>query len=74
MLTSVTLHNIIANHEAHMENGFIGDISMFGNNVIASTTMNTENSYSPKVLGCHAKNIYTGEVSKVFNFNVDFIK
>jgi hypothetical protein len=48
-----------------MQNSLLGEISMFEDNVIASTAVNAGKNYSAKVLGCHAKNVYTEEVSKV---------
>jgi hypothetical protein len=48
-----------------MQNSLLGEISMFEDNIIASTAVNAGKNYSAKVLGCHAKNMYTEEVSKV---------
>jgi hypothetical protein len=62
--SNITLNNIIANHEPHMQNSLLGEISMFEDNIIASTAVNAGKNYSAKVLGCHAKNMYTEEVSK----------
>ena len=63
---SVYIKTLIANHEAHLENKFIGpSVSMYKDSVITTWASQAIGSLNLKVLGCHAKNIYTEEVSKV---------